>query len=920
MNPLKELLEQGQSVWLDYIRRNLIISGELKKLVEEDGIRGVTSNPTIFEKAIAHSTDYDEAFRAVLGRDPDAEPGKIYEPLAIEDIQMAADVLRPVYDETGGADGFVSFEVSPHLAHDTQRTIAEAKRLKAAVDRPNVMIKVPATPEGIPAVESLIADGVNVNITLMFSMAHYEAVARAYIKGLERCADPSKVASVASFFVSRVDTMVDRALESLGTPQALALMGKIAVANSKIVYDRFREIFHGEGFAALRQRGARVQRPLWASTGTKNPKYSDVLYVENLIGRETVNTMPPDTIKAFKEHGKVIREAVRENLDEAAAALAQLKALGIDLNAIAEKLQEDGVAAFAASFDQLMAALDKKRKSMRGSELNHQELHLGKLQRRVNRRLKDWQAQQFSSRLWKKDHTLWSPNPLPELTDRLGWLELPESMEKQLADLRVLADQVKADGIRYVVLLGMGGSSLAPEVFQQTFGNQAGYPALIVLDSTHPAAVKSVEAQIDLTHTLFLVSSKSGTTTETNSFFYYFWNKLKQINVEPGQHFVAITDPGTPLQKLAAERKFRATFNAPEEVGGRYSALTVFGLVPAALIGVDIPDVLARARRMSDACGTGVQESNNPGLVLGAALGELTLAKKDKVTFLCSRSLAAFPSWIEQLIAESTGKDRKGIIPVANEAMASAEKYGADRFFVYLRLEGDEGHETDRQVAALEANGHPVARIDLGDKRDLGQEFFRWEVAVAAAGAVIGIHPFNQPDVQLAKDLAKKAMADNADGKKRSAMVKEEVSASDPEALQRAVSSWLGKSKARDYVVVQAYLNPTPEHSTTLQAIRASLRDRLRLATTFGYGPRFLHSTGQLHKGGPNSALVLQIVDQPADSLAVPETNYTFDALIRAQAVGDFTALKRRRRRVLRVNLGSDTDGGLNQLAQALRE
>src|SRR6266705_2690506 len=379
MNPLKELLEQGQSGWLDYIRRNLIIGGELKKLGEEDGIRGVTSNPTIFEKAIAHSTDYDEAFRAVLGRDPDAEPGKIYEPLAIEDIQMAADVLRPVYDETGGADGFVSFEVSPHLAHDTQRTIAEAKRLKAAVDRPNVMIKVPATPEGIPAVESLIADGVNVNITLMFSMAHYEAVARAYIKGLERCADPSKVASVASFFVSRVDTMVDRALESLGTPQALALMGKIAVANSKIVYDRFREIFHGEGFAALRQRGARVQRPLWASTGTKNPKYSDVLYVENLVGPETVNTLPPETLSAFKDHGRVIRDAVRENLDEAAAALGRLKAVGIDLNTITEKLQQDGVAAFAASFDQLMAALEKKRKSMIGGvQLDRLELHIGR--------------------------------------------------------------------------------------------------------------------------------------------------------------------------------------------------------------------------------------------------------------------------------------------------------------------------------------------------------------------------------------------------------------------------------------------------------------------------------------------------------------------------------------------------------------
>ncbi|HYY24883.1 MAG TPA: hypothetical protein VE689_05270, partial [Candidatus Udaeobacter sp.] len=468
-----------------------------------------------------------------------------------------------------------------------------------------------------------------------------------------------------------------------------------------------------------------------------------------------------------------------------------------------------------------------------------------------------------------------------------------------------------------VVLLGMGVSSLAPEVFQQTFGSPNGYPALTVLDSTHPAAVKSVEAQIDLAHTLFLVSSKSGTTLETQSFFFYFWDKLKQIKAEPGEHFVAITDPGTPLEKMAAERKFRATFNAPEGVGGRYSALTVFGLVPAALIGVDIGEVLARARRMSAACGAESQETN-PGILLGAALGELTLAKKDKVTFLCSRSLAAFPSWVEQLIAESTGKDKKGIIPVANEALASPEKYGTDRFFVYLRLAGDENHDLDRQVAGLETNGHPVARIDLDEKNDLGQEFFRWEVAVAAAGAAIGIHPFNQPDVQLAKDLAKKAMSGNVDGKKTGANAKNEISAADGEALREAVSSWLGKTKARDYVVVQAYLNPSPQHTAQLQTIRSSLRDRLRLATTLGYGPRFLHSTGQLHKGGPNSALVLQIVDEPADDLAVPETNYTFNQLIRAQALGDFTALKQRRRRALRINLGADTESGLNQLAELL--
>ncbi|HWX77932.1 MAG TPA: transaldolase [Candidatus Acidoferrales bacterium] len=372
---LKELARHGQSVWLDFISRKLICNGDLKRLVENDGVRGVTSNPTIFEKAIAGSTDYDQTLRALLSKDPDADVEKLYEPLAIEDIRMAADVLRPVYDETDAADGYVSLEVSPHLAHDTQATIAEARRLRAEVDRPNVMIKVPATPEGIPAVETLIAEGVNVNITLMFSMAHYEAVARAYINGLARSTNPAKIASVASFFVSRVDTMVDRALESLGTAQALALLGKIAIANSKMVYNRFLQIFHGEGFAALRQRGARVQRPLWASTGTKNPKYSDVLYVENLIGRETVNTLPPDTLKAFEDHGRIIEDAVRENLDDAAAALGRLKALGIDLNTIAEKLQADGVASFTASFDQLMAALEKKRKSMIGAERNSKELH-----------------------------------------------------------------------------------------------------------------------------------------------------------------------------------------------------------------------------------------------------------------------------------------------------------------------------------------------------------------------------------------------------------------------------------------------------------------------------------------------------------------------------------------------------------------
>src|SRR4051812_18037201 len=475
MNRLKELLRYGQSIWLDYIHRKLIRTGELKKLIAEDGLRGMTSNPTIFEKAIAHGTDYDETFKAALADNPKIATGDIYERLVIEDIRAAADVLRPVYDETGGADGFVSIEVSPHLANDTDGTIAEARRLKKDVGRPNVMIKVPATPAGIPAIETLTAEGVNVNITLMFSMSHYEAVARAYVRGLERAADPHAISSVASFFVSRVDTLVDPQLEKIGTPEALALRGKLAIANSKAVYRRFEEIFHGEGFAALKSRGARVQRPLWASTGTKNPAYSDVLYVENLIGPDTVNTLPPATIDAFRDHGAASGATVKENLHEAMAVLGKAAKLGIDLEAVGKKLQDDGVAAFIKSFDDLAAALEKKRAEIApaappaaptSAELDRQEFRLGKYQSRIDRRLKTWQAENFAARLWKKDPTLWSAKPEPELTDRLGWLDLPETMKDRAADIRAFAEQVKADGFRHVVLLGMGGSSLAPEVFQ----------------------------------------------------------------------------------------------------------------------------------------------------------------------------------------------------------------------------------------------------------------------------------------------------------------------------------------------------------------------------------------------------------------------------------------------------------------------
>jgi len=911
VNLLRELGPLGQSVWLDFISRGALRRGELQRLVDEDGVSGVTSNPTIFQKAMAAGTDYDDQFRAAITADPHVETGALFEAAALDDIRAAAAVLRPVFDRTEGADGFVSFEVSPRLANDTAGTVAEARRIWADLGLPNVMIKVPATPAGIPAIEALIADGINVNVTLMFSMEHYVAVAQAYIHGLERCARPARVASVASFFVSRVDSAVDKALDQLGTPEALALRGRIAVANSQVVYQRFREIFYGAPFVALRARGCRVQRPLWASTSAKNPAYRDVLYVEELIGPDTVNTMPPETVDAFRDHG-VARTTVDENPAAAREALRQLQAVGIDLGAITARLQADGVASFAKSYEDLMSALEQKRRALQCASLDSQLFALGESKAAVDRRLAWSRQQSLSARIWAADHTVWSPTPVPELVDRLGWLTLPEAMEAEAPAFAAFADAVRADGIRDVVLLGMGGSSLAPEVFQATFGPRDGYPALTVLDSTHPAAVVAVERRLDLERTLFVVSSKSGGTSETMSFFRYFWSKYSPDAA--GRHFIAITDPGTSLEALARERGFRRVFNAPPDVGGRYSALTPFGLVPAALVGVNVAHLLEHARAMSSESGPGREGDRNPSIALGVALGELALAGRDKVTFLVSRSVALLPAWIEQLVAESTGKHGQGIVPVADEPARPADGYGADRVFVTIGVQGEDDAALAASADQLAAQGHPVVRITLGRKIDLGQEFFRWELATAAAGAVLGIQPFDQPDVQLAKDLARRAMeaaGDQAGGASSAAIV-------DPSAWREAVDDWLAAVAPHDYIAVQAYLEPAPAIVGALQRLRERLGQRAKVATTLGLGPRFLHSTGQLHKGGPNTGLFLQIVDEPSVDVPVPETAYTFGQLIRAQAAGDAMALAKRGRRMLRVNLGADALKGLKQLLEVV--
>ena len=919
MTKLHQLADLGQAIWFDYIRRSFITSGDLQALIDE-GLRGVTSNPTIFEKAIAGSTDYDDALHRLVEEGKTVE--EIYEELALDDIRQAADLLHPVYDETDGADGYVSLEVSPNLAYDTEGTIAEARRLFAALGRPNVMIKVPATPDGIPAIETLIGDGINVNVTLIFSLAHYEAVAEAYIAGLEKLVakggDVSKVASVASFFVSRVDAAVDRQLDELirqsPTSNIQYLQGKIAIANAKAAYARFRQIFSGPRWERLAAKGARVQRPLWASTSTKNPTYPDTLYVDGLIGPNTVNTVPPATLNAFRDHG-TIAPTLEADMDEARAQLARLAEVGVDLDAVTQQLQDEGVSKFAKSFEALMASIAEKREQLLAG-WQHQTASLGSYQAAVDDALAEMEENRIMARIWAHDHTVWKTEPA-EITNRLGWLHTAEVMMENLPRLEGLAEAARVAGYTHALLLGMGGSSLAPEVFRKTFGLKEDYLDLAVLDSTDPGAVLAHAERLDLSRTLFIVATKSGGTVETRSFFKFFYNQVANAvgDEQAGEHFVAITDPGSRLADLAARYDFRAIFLNDPNIGGRYSALSYFGLAPAALVGVDVGLLLDRALAVTCGSAPCVTMEDNPAARLGAILGELAKAGRDKVTFAVSPAIASFGDWVEQLIAESTGKEGKGILPVVREPLGPPEVYGNDRLFVHLRLDGDGSH--DAAVAALEMAGHPVVRLNLHDRYDLGGQFFLWEMATAVAGQRLGINPFDQPNVEAAKVLARKMVAEYME---KGVLPSGESAPLTAEAL----NEFLAQAQPGDYIALQAYLRPTGDTDAALAALRLRLRDGYRLATTVGYGPRFLHSTGQLHKGDAGRGLFIQFTaDDPQDApipdeAGSPDSTMAFGVLKAAQVMGDRQALLEAGRRVISFHLGSDVAGGLKKLRALL--
>jgi len=945
-HPLLDVQRFGQSIWYDNIRRSLIRSGELARMVAEDGLLGVTSNPSIFEKAITSDTDYDAAFEQLVAAGV-GDAKELYERIAVEDIQMAADVLRPAFERTQGRDGFVSLEVSPYLAHDTAATIEEALRLHALVSRPNVMIKVPATPEGVPAIVELIGRGVNVNVTLLFGLDAYEATAQAYLQGLERLAagggDLARVASVASFFVSRIDTRVDQKLEErlAKTSDALVrariegLRGKIAIANARLAYARYRELFSGGRWQALAARGARPQRVLWASTSTKNPAYPKTLYVDELIGADTVNTIPGETFEEFKKTGRP-RESLTggsgARLDEARRTLATLDGVGISLREVTDFLVADGVDKFAEAFDGLLAAVARKREALLAGRLDGQEAALGAARAEVDAVLDDWRRGGKVRRLWAGDASLWTGGDEGRW---LGWLRVVEAGLGRAPELASLGEEVRRAGFHHVVLLGMGGSSLCPDVLRQTFGTIDGHPELHVLDSTVPAQVKRVADAADPAHTLFVVASKSGSTIEPNAMKAFFFGRVSRAvgAGRAGEHFLAITDPGTRMDEVARSDGFRHVVYGDPTIGGRFSALSPFGMVPAALMGLDPRDWLERAREMTRSCGEFVPPAANPGVALGAILGTLARGGRDKLTLVLSPGIASLGGWLEQLVAESTGKHGMGIVPVDGEALGPPAVYGADRVFVYLRLASGASAAQEAGLRALEAAGHPVVRIAVADARNLGQEFFRFEIATAVAGALLGIDAFDQPDVEAAKVAARRLTAAyeesgllepetpflELEGLRLFAAPREReaLAAGAKQGLPGALAALFALLGPGDYFALNAFLERCDTHEVELQRLRHAVRDVRRVATTLGYGPRFLHSTGQLHKGGPGSGVFLQITADDAEDVAIPGQRTSFGVLARAQARGDFDVLVERGRRILRVHLGSDVAAGVVRLRAA---
>ena len=916
MKSAEQLYELGQSIWYDNIERKLLINGELERMISAGEIYGVTSNPSIFNNAISKSSDYDEALRPMaLAGEP---PISIFYQLAVEDIQQAADLFLPVYKDTNSKDGYVSLEVNPYLANDTSATIDEVKILWDRVNRPNLMVKIPATKEGLPAIRKSIAEGINVNVTLIFSIERYREVIDAYMSGLEDRLKSGKpldhVHSVASFFISRMDTKVDKQLESLIeenpviAEKATALLGKAAIANATLADEIFVKEFNSERFNSLSKAGANRQRPLWASTSTKNPRYKAVHYIEGLIAPSTVNTVPPVTLTAMLEKLE-IQPLSERDFSVAAETIQEIESLGIAIAPITDQLEVEGVNAFSDAFTTLLDTIKDRSGKVQKS--------LGKMQPILSERIQTVFQENIPARIRAHDTALWTQDIVgqQEIKHRLGWLDAPYTSEDAIDELYDFVDGCLSDGYTHALLLGMGGSSLGPEVLARSFAATSDKRQgldLAILDSTHPEQVKSALQRSPVEKTLYIVASKSGSTAEVQAYLDYFWQVAHDtLGTECGKHFIAVTDPASPVQKYADLHGFRRVFLADPLVGGRFSALIAFGLVPAALIGIDLHKYLKIARQMADQCQPEVAPARNPGLVLGSLMGQASLHGIDKLTILADPEIETIGSWLEQLVAESSGKEGKGIVPIDLEPETPVASYSRDRLFIYLRSSGTR----DALVDELVTKGYPIYTLEVPSAYHLSAQFFLWEYATAVACAILNVNAFDQPNVQDAKTRTTQKVieyktrgilpmpatawqSDQADVySHENALLINAASLADCMVIFK---SWVNEG---DFIGINAFLPRSVANQAELQKLRSALLNQTGCPVTLGFGPRFLHSTGQLHKGGKNNGVFLQILGQIVDDIEISGQDLSFGTLVTAQALGDFEALTRQGRRVLFVNL-----------------
>ncbi len=858
---IDEVRRRKQSLWLDNIHRGLLTSGTLARYIDQCGVHGLTSNPTIYEHALARGHDYDDLLRALMPRH-ERDPEALFFSLALEDLRAAADLFAPVHEASGGRDGFVSLELSPKLADDADASIAQARHLHDRAQRANLLIKVPGTRSGARAVEELVAGGVGVNVTLLFSPSQYLRAAEAYLRGLERRLAQGldlRVPSVASVFVSRWDTTLNAQLDR-GERNCLGL----AVAYH--CYDTYRRLYASDRWKRLAARGAHPQRLLWASTSSKDPALAPAYYVERLIYPETVDTVPEATLLSFLNEGQP-----RATMTEKEARLVpDLLARGVDLASAADELQKNGRDAFVRSF---LALLDRLQIECRRLRQNPPGRSRPSDDPFRTEALEQAAREDLVARLWKHDWTLWGERQ-EGIADRLGWLHIVSGMRPKVKELEGFAAQCRKEGFRHVLWCGMGGSSLFASFVQSLDTPVHDAPRLDILDTSHPDFLRRRLESYRPGETLVVVASKSGTTLETRAQLDLFWSRDPE-----GGHYAAVTDPGTPLDELATSRGFLRVFRNDPTLGGRYSALSYFGLLAWVLRGLPLEPLLHAADCMTHACLPSIPPEHNPGLKLGLLLGFHARAGRDKATILLPPPLSAFGGWLEQLLAESTGKEGRGIVPVVGEELASPECYGNDRFFVALG-----GPDAARD--ALRQAGHPVYHDPDLDRAPIGGQVFAWEFATAVAGHVLGINAFDQPNVEASKKAAARIL------ETRQPTVSSEPSA---RILERVRPS--------DYIALQAYIDPESPHVGELQRLRTVLRDRTGAATTLGLGPRFLHSTGQLHKGGPREGVFLQVVDEAMGKLPVPGRSYGFEDVIRAQADGDYEALVDHGMRVARVRL-----------------